>query len=55
MLAIAVSVSKPFLKNDEGHRISKWVDKIVDTFAHSSPATAAEPAATEACTGYRAG
>jgi membrane protein len=37
MLAVAVSFSKPFLKNDEGHRISHWVDKVVDTFAHTAP------------------
>jgi membrane protein len=45
MLAVAVSVSSPFLRQDEGHRISKWVDKIVDSFAHTS-AVAPAPATT---------
>jgi membrane protein len=40
MLAVAVSVSTPFLKQDEGHRVTKLVDKMVDMFAHTGPATA---------------
>jgi membrane protein len=44
MLAVAISVSSPFLKNDEGHRISNWVDKIVDNFAHAGPVPATVPA-----------
>jgi membrane protein len=36
MLAVAVSISTPFLRQDEGHTISRWVDKMVDTFAHTS-------------------
>ncbi len=44
MLAVAVSVSKPFLKNDENHRISRWVDKVVDTFVHApAPHAQAKP------------
>jgi len=33
MLAVAVNVSSPFLKNDEDHLVSKWVDRIVDSLA----------------------
>lgn len=36
MLAVAVSVSSPFLKKDEGARISEWVDKIVGSIAQTT-------------------
>lgn len=43
MLAVAVSVSSPFLKQDEGHRVTKLVDKIVDMFAHTASVPASAP------------
>jgi membrane protein len=47
MLAVAVSVSSPFLKKDEGHLVERWVDKIVGSVAHAPAAATPAPAPSE--------